>query len=360
MIDFSLEPELELLQETARRFAEDHLRPNVREFERVRGVSDAASAAFDQTGLADVELPEGVDGAGLGAIARALVLEELAAVDPGATLALDLPGLATYPLLEHGGEGALRDLALPLRAEPGARAVAAWDLEGRLRVEAGHVRGELPWVPADRIDLLVVGTPDGAFVVREGLEVEAVRGSGLRAAGASAVRLDGATLLHSWSDPPGARRALARARLYVAALLVGVARSASDFARAYSLEREAFGRPIAHHQGLAFLIVDMATGVSGARLLVQEAAWRLDAGEPAEEACATAFAEAIEQAMFVTPNAVQVLGAHGFMQDYPVEKHMREARTLGLLLGGTDAAREEAGRRLVEGEGRVSLSVGEP
>jgi alkylation response protein AidB-like acyl-CoA dehydrogenase len=360
MIDLSLEPELELLQETAKRFAEEHLRPNEREFERAREVSSAARAAFEQTGLADVDLPEGVDGAGLGSAAKALVLEELAAVDAGATLALDLPGLASYPLLELGGERALEELALPLRAEAGARAVAVWDLEGSLRLEGGRVSGEVPWVAADRVDLLVVGRREGAFAVREGLELEAVRGSGLRAAGASSLRLENAPVLSTWTDSRAARRALARSRIYVAALLVGVTRAAADYARAYALEREAFGRPIAHHQALAFLLVDMATAVCGARLLVQEAAWRLDAAEAAEEPCAAAFAEAIEQAMFVTPNAVQVLGAHGFMQDYPIEKYMREARTLGLLLGGTDAAREEGGRSLLESEGSVSLSVGEP
>jgi alkylation response protein AidB-like acyl-CoA dehydrogenase len=86
----------------------------------------------------------------------------------------------------------------------------------------------------------------------------------------------------------------------------------------------------------------MATAVDGTRLLVHEAACALDRGEPADALCATAFAEAAEQAMFVTPNAVQILGGHGFMQDYPVEKWMREARALGLLFGGIDAAREDA------------------
>jgi alkylation response protein AidB-like acyl-CoA dehydrogenase len=119
----------------------------------------------------------------------------------------------------------------------------------------------------------------------------------------------------------------------------------------------AFGRPIAHHQALAFLIVDMATAVDGTRLLVWDAAWRLDRGEDAVEPCATAFVEACEQSMFVTPNGVQILGGHGFMQDYPVEKLMREARTLGLTWGGVDAAREAAGCELGATDVRVELSA---
>jgi alkylation response protein AidB-like acyl-CoA dehydrogenase len=101
----------------------------------------------------------------------------------------------------------------------------------------------------------------------------------------------------------------------------------------------------------------MASAVDGARLLTWDAAWRLDRGDPAVEPCATAFAEAAEQAMFVTPNGVQILGGHGFMQDYPVEKYMREARALGLLVGGVDRAREDAGRALVATEGRVALAL---
>jgi alkylation response protein AidB-like acyl-CoA dehydrogenase len=123
-------------------------------------------------------------------------------------------------------------------------------------------------------------------------------------------------------------------------------RASAEYSRAYAMKRVAFGRPIAHHQALAFLVADMASAVDGSRLLAWEAAWRLDRGEEASEACATAFVEAAEQAMFVTPNGVQILGGHGFMQDYPVEKFMREARVLGLLFGGTDAAREEAGAEL--------------
>ncbi len=188
---------------------------------------------------------------------------------------------------------------------------------------------------------------------------EELRGAGLRAAGASSLRLDGTPVRAAWQDPAGARRALARARLYAAALTLGVMRAAAEFSREYAMNRTAFGRPIAHHQALAFLIADMAAAVDGARLLVWEAAWRLERGEDASEACATAFIEAAEQAMFVTPNGVQILGGHGFMQDYPAEKFMRDARTLGLTLGGLDAAREESGWELVRSEHPLALTSAE-
>jgi len=178
----------------------------------------------------------------------------------------------------------------------------------------------------------------------------------LRAAGAAELTLNRAPVCARWTDRAGAQRALARARLYVAAMLVGITRESAAYSRQYALDRVAFGKPIAHHQALAFLIADMASATDMAQLLTREAAWRLDSGDAAAEPCATAFVEAAEAAMFVTPNGVQILGGHGFMQDYPVEKWMREARSLGLLLGGIDAAREDAGRELAGAEGAVALT----
>jgi alkylation response protein AidB-like acyl-CoA dehydrogenase len=359
MIDFDLGDELELVQATAREFAADQLRPALREHEAARGVGEAVRAAFAEIGFASLEWPEGVGGSGLGALARWLVLEELAAGDAGAALALDPLGPALYPLLELGGEAALRTYGAPLLATPGARAALVWNGAGarsRLVCDGDTLTGDVPWVPADRIDLLVVLDEAGAALLTDGVAAAPLRGAGLRAAGASALRLEAAPIRAQWSDTVGARRALARARLYAAALLVGLMRESADYARDYALARVAFGRPIAHHQALAFLIVDMATAIDASRLLGWEAAWRLDSGESADEPCATAFLEAAEQAMFVTPNGVQVLGGHGFMQDYPVEKFMREARAVGLWLGGVDAAREAAGRELCERGTPVALT----
>lgn len=360
MIDFDLGDELELVRATARDFARDRLRPALREHEAERAPRAAVHAAFAEIGFATLEWPEAAGGSGLGALARCVVAEELAAGDPGAALALDPLGPAQYPLLELGGPAAMREWGAPLLAEPEGRAVLVWNGVGsrsRLERRSGCLAGVVPWVPADRVALVVVLDEAGACLVRDGIAVTPLRGAGLRAAGASELVLDGSPIGAEWSDAERAGRALARARLATAALLVGVAREACDYARQYALARVAFGRPIAHHQALAFLIADMATAVDAARILVLDAAWRVDRGEPVREPCATAFLEAAEQAMFVTPNALQILGGHGFMQDYPVEKFMREARALGLLWGGVDLAREEAGRALVAAGAPVALGA---
>jgi alkylation response protein AidB-like acyl-CoA dehydrogenase len=201
--------------------------------------------------------------------------------------------------------------------------------------------------------------PEGAVVVREGISLNRLRGAGLRAAGASELWLDGAPVHARLPGAAGAERALARARLYAASLLLGVLRHAADFSRAYAQERVAFGRPIAHHQGLTFLITDMFMAVEGARLLIHEACWRAESGLPFAGAAAAAFAEAVDASRLVGPAGVQILGGHGFMADYPMEKAMRESRALGLWVGGVDAAREDAGRALCGAPPPVYLSPGE-
>lgn len=360
---FDLDPgeELALLVETTRSFAEEALTPVLREAEQARAVSASVRAAYEQIGLAGLEMPESAGGAGLGSLARVLVNEELGAADAGAALALDPIGAALYPLAELGGDEAVGRWLAPLLASGGSqrRAVLVDLRDARLVRNGDRVTGEVPWVPADRIDLLVGLGDDEAFVVSRGIELETLRGAGLRAAGASALALKGAPIEARFEGAAGAARARARARLHTASLLLGVLRAACEVSRAYALEREAFGRPIAHHQALAFLITDMRMALDGARLLVHDAAWRQDAGLPAEAEAAAAFAETIDASRLIGPNGVQILGGHGFVQDYPVEKFMREARTLAQGHGGFDAARDDAGQALCAGPARVQLSHGE-
>src|SRR5262245_51661013 len=356
MFDLGIGEDLEILVETARSFAQSELAPVLRASEERRAPAPALRRSFAQIGLARLELPEALGGAGLGALARALVNEELAAGDPGAALALDPLGPALYALAELGGEAALRTFALPLLERDGARAVLIETCGARLEIGASTVSGRVPWVAADRVDLLVVLGDKGAVALERGFELVPLRGAGLRAAGASELRLADAPIAARWVGRAEAARALARARLYTAALLLGVLRQAADFSRQYALERVAFGKPIAHHQALAFLIADMRSAVDGARLLVHEAAWHAERGLDFEALAASAYAEVIEASRFIGPNGVQILGGHGFMQDYPVEKYMREARALGLSLGGIDAAREDAGKALCAGPGAVALS----
>ncbi len=343
--------DLLLIADTARRFGKDVLLPRMRSAEADRKLDAETRRAFAEIGLADLERPEEVGGAGLGCVARVLVNEELGAADAGAALALDGFGPALYPMLEMGGD-------LSLLAEAPGRTLLVTEFDGEFQVDGAKISGMVPWVPASEAEAVLVLIKDEAILLRDGWTLESIRGAGLRAAGAGVLRIDDAQPVARLAEASGASRARARARLYVASLLLGVLRASCDYSREYAMERRAFGKPIAHHQALAFLITDMQMALDGARLLVHEAAWRLDAGLPAESAAASAFAECIDASRLIGPNGVQILGGHGFMADYPVEKHMREARALGLLFGGFDAAIEESGRLLVTRDAPLAIGIG--
>jgi alkylation response protein AidB-like acyl-CoA dehydrogenase len=358
VIDLDPDDDFLLVVETARKFANSELLPRLREMEAERSVNREVSARYRETGLAGLELPDSLGGAELGAVARVLVNEELAAVDPGAALALDPFGAALYPVLGMGGGTALQELQTHLqRFEPSGRACLVFGEDAPFEISGDRLSANIPWVPAEDVRTLVFLTPTDAIVVREGIEATSIRGAGLRSAGAAELDLDRAPILVRWSDEKAAGIARARARLAAASLLLGVLRNTCDFSREYALERQAFGRPIAHHQALAFLITDMQMAVDGARLLVHEAAWRLDSGLPCTAEAASAYAQCIEASRLIGPNGVQILGGHGFMADYPMEKTMREARALGLLYGGFDAAIEEAGAALCAAGAPVALGI---
>ncbi len=245
MIDFDLDDELELIRSTAREFAADHLRPGVRDHEKAREVSSATRDAFAEIGFQGLECPESLGGSALGALARCLVMEELGAADPGATLALDVLGPALYPLAELGGEDALARFARPVLDGVGARAALVWTGEGsraQLDIDGDTIRGRIPWVPAERVDLLVLLDEEGCRAVESGLRCLPVRGSGLRAAGAAELQLEEAKVAAHFKGEDGAQRALARARLYLTALIVGVMRESALFSRQYALDRVAFGK----------------------------------------------------------------------------------------------------------------------
>jgi len=335
MIDFTLGDDARMLLDAVERFGRDHLLPNARSAEADRTPDPRTVRLYEDLGLMALEAP----GEGLGLEERCLVNESLGRADPGAALSLDRLGPAGYAFWACGDA----ESAAEIVADPSRRAWLAIPEDGMVNVTERTATGTVHFAPAGVTDLVML-TPTGIAVVQAGLHETAVRGGGLRAAAPVRLTLEGAPVerFHRRATEP----VLARARLYLASLLLGVLDAAATYARDYARERITFGRPIAHHQAMTFLLTDMNTAVCGTRLLIQEAAWRLDRGdqeeEPAAEAAAAAFAEAVEQSAFVGPNGVQVLGGVGFMQDYPVEKHMREARALGLLYGGTDLARTHA------------------
>ena len=129
---------------------------------------------------------------------------------------------------------------------------------------------------------------------------------------------------------------------------MGLAQSALDLAVAYAVEREAFGRPIAEHQGVQFLLADMAAAVESARAMYLVAARRRDAGKPYSRQASIAKLLATDAAMKVTTDAVQVLGGAGYTRDHPAERYMREAKVFQIFEGTNQIQRMVIGRSLTK------------
>jgi len=144
--------------------------------------------------------------------------------------------------------------------------------------------------------------------------------------------------------------ALDAGRLGIAACSTGLAQAALDAAVAYAGQRRQFGKPIIEFQGLSFMLADMATAVAAARALYLAAARRKDAGLPYGRQAAMAKLFASDTAMRVTTDAVQVLGGYGYVEDFPAERYMREAKVLQIVEGTNQIQRMVIGRSLAAGD----------
>lgn len=147
-----------------------------------------------------------------------------------------------------------------------------------------------------------------------------------------------------------AMKTLAGGRIGIAAQALGIAGGAFELATAYSLEREAFGKPISQHQAIAFKLADMATDIEAAKMMVYRAAWLKDAGMDYNQAGAMAKLFASSVAMRHTVEAVQVHGGYGFVKEYHVERLMRDAKITQIYEGTSEVQKIVISRAVLKGE----------
>ena len=147
-----------------------------------------------------------------------------------------------------------------------------------------------------------------------------------------------------------ALEALDSGRLGIAAVATGLAQAALDCAVDYARERRTFGRAIIEHQGVAFLLADMAAAVESSRAVTLAAAARRDRGLPFARQASIAKLVATDAAMRVTTDAVQVLGGAGYTRDFPAERYMREAKVMQIFEGTNQIQRMVIGRHLAGGQ----------
>ena len=358
---YSFEPseDQKTMVEAVRRFAARELRPAMRPADEAGALPASITRAGWELGLLPGSLPEQFGGFGeRSAVTGALAAEELAWGDLAGALALLAPNLVAIPVLLRGSEQQRSEL-LPQFAEESYRAGSAALMEPRFDFDAAALHtqavrrggeyvlsGRKCNVPcaAEAEWMLVYAALEGrtqAFLVRQGtrglLVGERERNMGLHALPLYEVELRECALPSSQrlGGEQGADLSVLidASRVAWAALAVGLGRAAYEYALDYAKTRKAFGEAIAQRQSIAFMLAEMATEVEAARLLAWEAAWLLDQGKDASRAAYFARNLADDMALMVADRAVQILGGHGYIRDYPVELWLRNARGFAVLDG---------------------------
>jgi alkylation response protein AidB-like acyl-CoA dehydrogenase len=362
-----------------RDLADAELAPRAAEYEREERFPREVFRTLGRAGLLGLPYAEEVGGGGQPYAVYLQVLEELAARWASVALGISVHTLACNPIAQYGTDQQREELLPPM---VGGDLLGAYSLSeshagsdaAAMRATAepsddGWVaRGEKAWVThgghADFYSTFL-RTPAGLGGGRNTISCfhltpelpgfSAARPEekmGLTASTTAALRLDDVPIpADRLVGEPGrglaiALGALDAGRLGVSAVAVGLAQSALDVAVRYAREREAFGRPIIEHQGLAFLLADMAAAVESARATYLVAARRKDAGKPYSRQASIAKLVATDAAMKVTTDAVQVLGGAGYTREFPVERYMREAKVMQIFEGTNQIQRMVIGKSL--------------
>ena len=366
-LDFSLTEEQEELRKLARRFAREQVAPVAREYDEREEVPWPLVEKLHEIGLLNVGIPEENGGLGLGLVEEVIIGEELGWADMGFYTIPMASELGITPVLLAGSPEQKERFLRPLTQRPALAAFAlsepgngsdAAALKTRAERVGEHyvLNGTKMWISnAAEADWTVVfATFDPelrhkgvvALVVerdREGVSFNKIHGKmGQRAAPTYEMVLEDVKVpVENRLGDEGAGFKIAmltldKTRIPVAAGSVGVARRALEEAAKYAREREAFGRPIIDFQAIQFKLADMMIGLETARMYTLYAAWLADRNDPRHiHASAIAKAYASEIAFDAANEAIQIHGGYGYVNDFPVEKLLRDVK-LNQIYEGTN------------------------
>src|SRR5436305_10295223 len=369
-VSFALSDEQKALRELAREFAEKEIRPKEREYdEKMQHPVDVIARAHE-TGLMNLHVPEEYGGPGLSIFDGILVGEELYWGCSGIGTAISANGLGSGPVIGFGSDEQKQRWLTPLieepllasfgLSEPGAGSDVAPLKTTAVREGDEYVlngsktfitnAGYASWtVVFAKTDPTKAHRGMSAFIVpmdTPGVTIEQhLDKMGQRATDTSAFALQDVVVPAAnrlGEEGHGFRLAMQTldfTRPGTAIGAVGVAQAAYELSVEYAKERVTFDVPIAMHQGVNFMIADMATEIEASRLLTWQAAWMLDQGERATLYSSFAKRFAADTAMKVTTDAVQVFGGYGYMKEYPVEKLMRDAKLFQIYEGTSQIQR---------------------
>ncbi|HEX7827875.1 MAG TPA: acyl-CoA dehydrogenase family protein [Mycobacterium sp.] len=369
--------EAHALIELTRDIADKVLDPIVDQHEKDETYPDGVFPTLGEAGLLSLPYPEEWGGGGQPYEVYLQVLEELGARWASVAIAVSVHSLSCHPLMTFGTDEQ-RQRWLPEMlsgtlvgayslSEPQAGSDAAALACKAVPSDDGYrVTGSKAWITHGGLAdfyTLFARTGEGSQGISCFLVPKDTPGlsfgrpeekMGLHAVPTTSAHYDDAFLPAErligaeGQGLPIAFSALDSGRLGVAAVAVGLAQSALDQAVAYAQERTTFGRKIIDHQGLGFLLADMAAAVDSARATYLDAARRRDAGLPYSRNASVAKLAATDAAMKVTTDAVQVFGGAGYTRDYRVERFMREAKIMQIFEGTNQIQRLVISRSLAK------------
>src|SRR5436309_4414637 len=371
-ISFALTDEQKALRQLAREFAVNEIRPLEREHDEHMRHPAGVIAKAHELGLMNLHVPEEYGGPALSAFDGMLVGEELYWGCSGIGTSLTANGLGSGPVILFGSDEQKTQWLAPLLeepilcsfglSEPGAGSDVASLKTTALRdgdeyvingsktfiTNAGYAAWTVVFAKTDPkggakgMSAFIVPMDTPGVTIESHLEKMGQRATDTSAFALQDVRIPAENLIGAEGD--GFKIAMATldmTRPGTAIGAVGVAQAAYEHSVDYAKERVTFDVPIAMHQGVNFMIADMATEIEAARLLTWQAAWMLDHGYGRKATLYSSFAKrfAADTAMKVTTDAVQVFGGYGYIKEYPVEKLMRDAKLFQIYEGTSQIQR---------------------
>jgi alkylation response protein AidB-like acyl-CoA dehydrogenase len=379
-MDFDLDEPHRLLRQSVREFARAEIAPNAQRWDREERFPTELVPKLASMGLLGIRIPEEYGGSGMDTLAYAVCVEEIARVDGSAALTVaSHNGLGTGHLLAFGSEEQKRKY---LPEASSGRWLAAWALtepgsgsdSAALRTTARR-EGD-GWVLNGTKSFITQGSVGGFCVVLARTDPAAAKQQGITAfvvehgtpgftASKHLLKLgcrssDTAELvLENVRVPESQRvgevgrgfadtmRILDRGRISIAAMALGLGYGALEKAVSYAKERHAFGRPIAEFQAIQFGLADAKTELDASALLIQRAAWLADRGEPHSKDAAMAKLFASEAATRACNTAVQVHGGYGYVREFDVERHLRDAKLCEIGEGTSEVQRMVIAKHLL-------------
>jgi alkylation response protein AidB-like acyl-CoA dehydrogenase len=381
-MDFAFSEQQQLLRQSVRDFARAEIAPHAQRWDKEERFPIELVPKLAHMGLLGIRIPEEYGGSGMDTMSYAICVEEIARVDGSIALTVaSHNGLGTGHVLSFGTEEQKRKylpkaaagewLAAWALTEPGSGSDAAglrttakrdgdgWILDGtKTFITQGSVGGfcvvlarSNPDVPKQRgITAFVVehGTP-GFTASKHLLKL------GCRASDTAELTLDGVRVSdaqrvgevdHGFADT---MRILDRGRISIAAMALGLGYGALDMATRYAKERKAFGNPIAQFQAVQWMLADAKTELDAASLLTYRAAWLADQGRRHSEEAAMAKLFASEAATRACNSALQVHGGYGYVREFDVERHLRDAKLCEIGEGTSEVQRMVIAKHVLAG-----------